>query len=409
MTLLQLNLQKIVEQFPIFSRPVNGEMLIYLDSAATTQKPRSVIECMQEFYLHDYATVHRGIYDLSMEATEKYDEAREAIKEFIHANGEEEIIFTKGTTDSINLVAQSFGEMLAEGDEIIITEAEHHSNIVPWHLLAKRKKITLRVVPIDDNGEIILEEYEKLLSSNTKLVSIAHIFNALGTINPLEEIISMAHSYGAKVLVDGAQAAAHHPIDVTQLDCDFYAFSAHKAYGPTGIGVLYGKYELLQQMPPVQGGGDMIDKVTLSDSTFLQPPLRFEAGTPAIAEAIAFKKAIDFLEEIGMENIQAHENHLLSHALQKLAHIPGLHIHSKAQQLSGIINFSIDGVHPLDLGTFLDLKGIAIRTGHHCAQPTLRRLGLESSARISFGIYNTVGEIDLFIESLLEVIAQLKK
>lgn len=409
MTLLQLDLQKIVQQFPIFSKPVNGQLLIYLDSAATTQKPQSVIDCMRDFYLNEYATVHRGIYDLSMEATERYDEAREKIKEFIHAKEEEEIIFTRGTTDSINLVAQSFGEMLQEGDEIIITEAEHHSNIVPWHLLQKRKNIILKVIPIDDKGDIILEEYEKLLSPKTKLVSIAHIFNALGTINPLTTLIDMAHSFGAKVLIDGAQAISHLPIDVQALDCDFYAFSSHKAYGPTGIGILYGKYELLQKMSPIQGGGDMIDRVTLHDSTFLQPPLRFEAGTPAIAEAIAFKKAIDFMQEIGMENIHAHESQLLSHALEKLSSIDGLTIYSQAKKQSSIINFSIEGIHPLDMGTFLDLKGIAIRTGHHCAQPTLRRLGLETSARISFGVYNTLGEIDLFVEALQDVIKQLRK
>lgn len=408
MTLLQLDLKKVLQQFPIFNEPIHDQMLIYLDSAATTQKPKKVVDVMSRFYMTEYATVHRGIYELSMEATERYDEAREKVKEFINAKGEEEIIFTKGTTDAINLVALSYGEKLKKNDEIIISEAEHHSNIIPWQLLAKRKGVKIKVIPIDDQGNLILSEYAKLLNDKTKIVSIAHIFNALGTINPIKKITQMAHENGAVVFIDGAQAISHIPIDVQDINCDFYAFSSHKAYGPTGIGVLYGKYDLLEKMEPMQGGGDMIDRVTLETSTFLKPPLRFEAGTPAIAEAIGLKEAISFMQDIGIENLYAHESHLLTYATEQLNKIEGLTIYGNAEEKSAIINCAIKGIHPLDLGTFLDLRGIAVRTGHHCAQPALRRYGLESSMRISFGVYNTIGEIDRFIAALHDVIAHLR-
>ncbi len=404
-----LDVYKIRKKFPIFQKKINGSPFTYLDTAATAQKPEEVIRAMSDFYLKRYATVHRGVYDLSMEATDLYEAAREKVARFIRAKSEREIIFTKGTTEAINLVALSFGSLLQEGDEVIITEGEHHSNMVPWQLLAERKKISLQIIPITLKGEIDLLQYEKALSSRTKLVSVAHVFNSIGTVNPISQIIQSAHRWGAKVLIDGAQSISHMSIDVQELDADFFAFSAHKAYGPTGVGVLYGKYELLESMPPVQGGGDMIEQVSLKGSSFQKPPLRFEAGTPPIAEVLGLKEAILFLEKIGISEIESYESTLTEYALQKLQEVEEVRILSKASHISSIISFTVEGIHPLDLGTFLDLQGIAIRTGHHCAQPILNRFGLSSSARISFGVYNTMEEIDLFIHSLKEVIFHLKR
>lgn len=398
--------EKVLQDFPIFQhRP----SLIYLDSAATTQKPISVIAAESEFYQNDYGTVHRGIYELSRQATEKYNQSRQTVARFLKAKNEHEIVFTRGTTDSINLVAESFGSLLQEGDEIIISEMEHHSNIVPWQMLAEKKNLCLKIIPINDRAELRIEEFEKLLSPRTKLVSIAHIANATGTINPIETIIAMAHAKGAKVLIDGAQAAGHMAVDVQKLDVDFYAFSSHKIYGPTGVGVLYGKYALLEQMPPVQGGGDMIEQVTLENTTFQKPPLRFEAGTPMIAQVIALKAAIEYIERLGLEKIHQHEQKLLEFAQLEMKKIEGIRLIGTAKNKGAILTFVHEHIHPLDLATFLDLDHIAIRTGHHCAEPTMKRFGVQSAARISFGVYNTIEQLEKFFVSLKSVIYQVQK
>ncbi len=394
-------------EFPIFQKK---KSLIYLDSAATTQKPKRVIEALTQFYSYEYATVHRAIYELSMEVNEKYDASREKVKTFLNAKNEEEIVFTRGTTNSINLVARSYGDAFLEaGDEIIITQGEHHSNIVPWQMLAERKKLILRITPVNDHAEICLDSYKKLFSSKTKLVSVAHVYNSTGTINPIEEMIAIAHANGAHILIDGAQAVSHLPVDVQQLDADFYVFSAHKAYGPTGVGILYGKKKLLEQMPPYEGGGDMIDTVDLQTSTYQKPPLRFEAGTPMIASVIGLREALCFIEEVGFDSICEEETFLLTYLTQEMEKIKDLRILGNIEQKVGILNFIVKDVHPLDLGTFLDLKGIAIRTGHHCAQPMLKRLGVTVSCRVSLGVYNTKSDIDFFITSLKEVIQHLRK
>jgi cysteine desulfurase/selenocysteine lyase len=393
-------------EFPIFNR----ELLIYFDSAATTQKPQCVIDAITKFYAEEYGTVHRAIYRLAANATRRYDEVRDKIRGFIGAERSEEVIFTRGTTDSINLVALTWGRAnIKPGDEIIISEMEHHSNIVPWQMLAKEVGAHLKIIPVNDRAELDLEVYETLLSARTKLVAIAHVANSTGTINPIAHIIKRAHTFGAKVLIDGAQAIAHISVDVQSLDCDFYAFSGHKAYGPTGIGILYGKYELLEEMPPLMGGGDMIEKVTLTESIFQQPPLKFEAGTPSIAQVMGLGAALDFIESLGLENIAAWEEDLLAYATEQLIEVPGLKIIGTAQKKSAIISFILEGVHPLDLGTLLDLEGIALRTGHHCAQPLLSRFGLESTARLSFAPFNTRKEVDIFMKSLYNGCIFLKK
>lgn len=399
----------IREEFPIFKKLVNGSSLIYLDSAATTHKPKRVIDKIYQFYLEEYATVHRAIYELSIEATEQYDSTRKKAASFINARSDEEIIFTRGTTDSINFIAKSFGKrFLKEGDEILLSELEHHSNLVPWQMLAEEKGLDLSFIPVNDQGEIILSEYQKLLSKKTKLVSVAHIFNTAGTINPIKEMAKMAHAFNAKIVIDGAQAAARLPVDVQDIDCDFYAFSGHKSYGPTGVGILYGKKEILEEMPPIQGGGDMIDQVTLQKSTYQRPPLRFEAGTPMFAQVIGMKEALIFMEEIGPSNIQAMEEELLLYTMERLKEF-SVHFYGTPKQKSGIICFNVPGIHPLDLGTFLDLKGIAVRTGHHCAHPAMKRFKIDSCVRISFGVYNTKDEIDRFIQVLGETISQFSK
>ncbi len=396
---------QLKEDFPLLKEKIK----VYLDSAATTQKPLCVIEAITCFYKEEYATVHRAIYDLSLQATEKYEGTRKLVKKFLHAAYEEEIIFTKGTTEGINLVAASFGKAFIEpGDEILITAMEHHSNIVPWQIMARERRATLNVVAIDANAEIILEDFKKKISSRTKIVSVAHIANSTGTQNPIEEIIEIAHSYGAKVLIDGAQSAAHLEVDVQALGCDFFVFSGHKIYGPTGIGILYGKKELLEKMPPYQAGGDMVDKVTFEETTFQKLPLKFEAGTPLIAEVIALREAIRYINSIGLKNIAAHENALLEHATKKLLEIEGIKIIGTAKKKGPILTFVVEGAHPLDIATLLGLRGIAVRSGHLCAQPALAHFGLKAATRASFALYNTLEDIDFFIASLKEVLLALK-
>jgi cysteine desulfurase/selenocysteine lyase len=388
---------------------MHAQPLIYLDSAATSQKPISVIEAITRFYAEEYGTVHRAVYELAAVSTAKYWAVRKKVQAFLGAAFPEEIIFTRGTTDAINLVAASFCKAYVRaGDEVIISQMEHHSNIVPWQLQCMERGAVLKAIPINERGELILEEYEKLLTDRTKLVSIAHIANSIGTLNPLEKIISMAHAKGAKVLVDGAQSAPHLLVDMQKLDTDFFVFSGHKAYGPTGVGILYGKREWLEKMPPYQGGGDMIEKVTLIESTYQSPPLRFEAGTPMIAEVIGLGAAIDYIELIGRDKIAAWEHQLLQKATQELFKIPSLQLIGTAAQKGAIISFIIPGLHPLDIGTLLDLRGVAVRTGHHCAQPTMQRFGIAATTRVSFGVYNTLEEVDQFIAALKEIISILK-
>ncbi len=400
---------KVRKQFPMLSKMMNGRPLVYLDSAATAQKPLPVIEAMDCFYREQYGTVHRAIYEIAAHSTEMYSQVRSKIQKLIHANFEEEIIFTRGTTEAINLVAHSFGlAFLKEGDEILISEMEHHANIVPWQFLCQRQKAILRVVPIFDNGVLDLESLKNMLSEKTKLLALTHISNVLGTCNPIKEIIALAHQAGAKVLIDGAQAIPHLSIDVIDLNVDFYAFSGHKFYGPTGIGVLYGKKELLEQLPPFMGGGDMIEEVSFEMSTFQPPPLKFEAGTPSICQVIGLGAAVDYFESVGRKKILNWEQKLLSYAEEKMAAISGIHFYGKASERGSLISFTIDGLHSLDLGTILGLKGIAIRTGHLCAMPLLKRLGVKSLARASFAFYNTQEEIDLFIKATKEASILLK-
>jgi len=395
---------QIRHHFPIFE----NSPLIYLDSAATAHKPYCVIEAINHFYAKRYGTVHRAIYPLAAEATESYNKVRIQVAHFLNVSPEE-IIFTKGTTEALNLVAYSFGKaFIHPGDEILLSEIEHHANLVPWQILCQERGAHLKIIPVNDRAELILEAYEKLLSSRTKLVSIAHISNVTGTHHPIETIIAMAHAKGAKVCIDGAQAAPHIPLDLRSLNADFYAFSGHKLFGPTGVGVLYGKKELLKQMPPYQAGGDMIDKVTLTHTTYQEPPIRFEAGTPMIAEVIGLGAAISYLESIGMPAIEAYEQELLAYATRQLQEIPGLKIIGTAAKKGAIISFVIKGIHALDLGTLLSLKNIACRTGHQCSQPTMQRFGLSSVTRISFAPYNTFEEIDRFIEALAQVLTQLR-
>lgn len=388
---------------------MHGRPLIYLDTAATAQKPQTVIDAVTNFYQNGYGTVHRAIYELSVLSTHNYQAARKKISELINAEKPEEIIFTRGTTESINFVAYSFGKaFVLPGDEIIISEIEHHSNIVPWQIMCEDRGAVLKVIPVNDQGELILEAYEGLLSDKTKLVAIAHVSNALGTIHPIKKIIAMARKFGAKVLIDGAQGAPHLTIDVQDLEADFYVFSGHKFYGPTGIGILYGKEALLDAMPPAQGGGDMIETVTFPRTTYNVLPMKFEAGTPMIAEVIGLAAAVDYVKNLGLTQIQQWEHVLLDYATAQLQEISGLRIIGNAQSKGAIISFIVEGVHPLDIGTLLDLRGIAIRTGHHCAQPAMRRFGLTGTARASFAFYNTKGEIDRFVSNLKEVIRTLK-
>ena len=403
------DVEEIREKFPILHQQVNGKPLVYFDNAATSQKPKVVIDALSDYYNKDNANIHRGIHTLAERATAAYEETRARVQEFIHAAEVEEIIFTKGTTEGINLVASTFGrKFIGAGDEIIISTLEHHSNIVPWQMLCEEKGCILKVIPINAKGEIIFEEYQALLSAKTKLVSVNHISNSLGTINPVKEIIEEAHKFGAKVLIDGAQAAPHLTIDVKDLDCDFYALSAHKVYGPTGTGVLYGKREVLEIMPPYQGGGEMIKEVHFSGTTYNDIPYKFEAGTPSIGEVIAFKAALDFVDQIGKENIAAYEDELLQYATELLQEINGFTAVGTAEHKASVISFLVEGVHPFDLGQLLDAKGIAVRTGHHCTQPLMDFYEIEGTVRASFSIYNTKEEIKYFVDSLKEIIKMFR-
>jgi cysteine desulfurase/selenocysteine lyase len=398
----------IREQFPILTRTVHGKPLIYFDNAATTQKPRAVIDAIVNYYENTNANIHRGVHTLSEEATNEHETARQKVADFINAKTSQEIIFTRGTTESINLVAATWARQnLREGDEIIISALEHHSNIVPWQFLRDEKNVKLRVIPIDDNGELIFDEYRKLLNDKTRLVAVGHVSNALGTINPVREIIKLAHAAGAKVLLDGAQAAPHLTVNVQELDCDFYAFSGHKIYAPTGIGVLYGKKELLHEMPPYQGGGEMINSVTFEKSTWNVLPFKFEAGTPNIAGAIGLGAAIDFVNQIGLDKIAAHEHQLLETATAQLQHLPDLRIIGNAANKAAVVSFVVKDQHPNDIGMLLDTQGIAVRTGHHCAQPVMDRFQIPATTRASFAIYNTLEEVEQFAKALQKVLLML--
>lgn len=404
-----VDLSRLRDDFPMLKRTMHGKPLIYFDSAATAQKPESVIDAMDTFYRAQYGTVHRAVYELSIFATQQYQECRQRIAHFINAAKPQEIIFTRGTTESINTVAYSFGKaFIRPGDEILITEMEHHSNIVPWQIMCEDRQAILKVAPMDENGELLLEQFAALLSEKTKLVALTHVANSTGTLNPIKKIASMVHQTKAKLLVDGAQSAPHMPIDVQELDADFYVFSGHKVYGPTGIGILYGKEALLEAMPPYQGGGDMIESVTFPKTTYNVLPMKFEAGTPMIAEVIGLGAAIEYLSNIGMARIHQWESSLLDHATHGLEKIAGLKIIGPKANKEPIISFTCEGVHPLDIGTMLDLRGIAIRTGHHCAQPTMRHFNVSATARVSFGLYNNKEEIDTFLSSLSDVVRMLR-
>ncbi len=399
-------IEDVRKDFPILSKTIYNKPLVYLDNAATTQKPLSVIEAMNNEYLNVNSNVHRGVHWLSQQATELHESARETLRKFINAKSTNEIIFTRGTTESINLVASSFVEgFMNAGDEVIVSEMEHHSNIVPWQLQMARKGIALKVAPIDDEGNLDMEAFKKLFSERTKLVSIAHVSNVLGTVNPIDEIIQFAHSQGVPVLVDGAQSAPHFAIDVQEMDCDFFALSGHKMYGPTGIGVLYGKEEWLDRMPPYQGGGEMIETVSFDKVTFEKPPLKFEAGTPDYVATHGLATAVDYLLDLGMDNIQKHEAMLTKYAMEQLSTIKDIRFIGTPRQKDAVVSFLVGDIHPFDLGTLLDRLGIALRTGHHCAQPLMQRLGIQGTVRASFGLYNTKEEIDVLVKGIERVAA----
>jgi cysteine desulfurase/selenocysteine lyase len=393
-------LEDLRSQFPILTQKVNGRDLIYFDNAATSQKPSTVIDKIKTYYEKENANIHRGVHSLSQEATTAYEQARLKVSNYLNAKSDAEIIFTKGTTDGINLIASSFGELLHPGDEVLISAMEHHSNIVPWQLLESRKKIKLKVIPIHNSGEIDLKAFEKLLNEKTKLVSITHISNSLGIINPIKEIIRKSHFVGAKVLIDGAQSIQHEKIDLQELDCDFFVFSGHKIYGPTGIGVLYGKSELLNIMPPYQGGGDMIEKVSFEKTTFNVLPFKFEAGTPNIVGGIALGAAFDFLNSLNFEQFKNHELELLRYAEEQLMTIPEIQIFGNSKNKTSVISFNVGKIHPFDIGTLLDKQGVAVRTGHHCTQPIMDFYQIPGTIRVSFSIYNTKDEIDVFLAAL---------
>ena len=398
-----MDIQQIRNDFPILSRKIYGKDLVYLDNGATTQKPRCVVEKIEEGYYNVNANIHRGVHFLSQAATEAHEEARKTVQRFINAKDSSEIIFTRGTTEAINLVASSYGELLSAGDEIIVSVMEHHSNIVPWQLLETRKGIKLRVIPMNDKGELLLGEYQKLFTEKTKLVSVMHVSNVMGTVNPVKEIIDFAHSKGVLVLIDGAQAVPHLTVDVQALDADFYAFSAHKIYGPNGIGVLYGKSEWLNKIPPYQGGGEMIVTVTFEKTTFNELPFKFEAGTPDYIGSTGLAAAIDYVSAIGMDKIAAWEDELLHYATEELLKIDGLRILGTADHKGAVISFLVGDIHPYDMGMLLDKLGIAVRTGHHCAQPLMKRLGVEGTVRASFSFYNTKEEVDVLVAAVKRV------
>ena len=403
-----MDINKIREQFPILNRKIKGKDMIYLDNTATAQTPMAVVDAITDMYTQTKANVHRGVSTISQEATDMQEATRRRVAQWINASSEQEIIFTRGTTEAINLVASSFGNLLENGDEIILTTMEHHANIVPWQLLGQRKRIILRIVPINEVGELNLNAYRSLFNERTKLVSVCHVSNVLGTVNPIKEIINYAHSNGVPVLVDGAQAVPHIKVDVRDLDADFYAFSAHKMYGPTGIGVLYGKKHLLEIMPPYQGGGEMIANVSFDNRTFSELPFKFEAATPDFVGIAAFNKALDFIDEIGYDNIAAHEHALLTYTTERMMKIPGMKIFGTSENKSAVISFLIGNEHHYDIGMLLDTLGIEVRTGHHCAQPLMRSLGIEGTVRASFAVYNTFEEADKFIAAVERVAAMLK-
>ena len=399
------DITKVRESFPNLSRTVYGKPLIYLDNGATTQKPLCVLDAMREEYLNVNANVHRGVHWMSQQATDLHETARETVRKFVNARSTTEIVFTRGTTESLNLVASSFVEgCMKEGDEVIVSTMEHHSNIVPWQLQEQRKEIVLKVIPMTDEGELQLEEYEKLFTERTKLVSVTQVSNVLGTINPVKEMIRIAHEHGVPVVVDGAQSVPHFAVDVQDLDCDFLAFSGHKVYGPTGVGVLYGKEEWLDRLPPYQGGGEMIERVSFEKTTFERPPLKFEAGTPDYIATHGLATALDYVTSLGMDNILAHEQDLTRYALQQLREIEGMHIYGHRNDSGdAVISFNVGDIHHMDLGTLLDQLGIAVRTGHHCAQPLMDRLGILGTVRASFGLYNTREEVDALVAGIKRI------
>ena len=399
-----LDIEQIRSQFPILHQNINGKPLVYFDNAATTQKPLVVLDAITRYYEQNNANIHRGIHQLAEKATADFEASRRKIQTFLNAEFNKEIIFTYGTTDAINLVAQTYGrKFLGVGDEILISTMEHHSNIVPWQMLCEEKGCTLRIIPINDEGELLMDEYEKMLSEKTKFVSVVHVSNSLGTINPIQEIIDKAHSVGAKVLIDGAQATSHIDIDVQALDVDFYVFSLHKLFGPTGMGILYGKKDILNAMPPYRGGGEMIKDVTFEKTTYNELPYKFEAGTPNIADVVAAKSAVEYVEALGKNNIAAHENQLLNYATDAMQDIDGLRIIGKAKEKISVVSFVMDGIHHQDIGVILDQQGIAVRTGHHCTQPLMQRLNLQGTSRASFAVYNTTEEIDKLVAGLYKV------
>ncbi|OFZ55008.1 MAG: cysteine sulfinate desulfinase [Bacteroidetes bacterium RIFCSPHIGHO2_02_FULL_44_7] len=402
-----LDLESIRSQFPALSLEVHGKSLVYLDNGATSQKPKVVIDAVSHFYEKENANIHRGVHHLSQEATARYEEARTRIQKYIGAAHSEEVLFTSGTTGSINLLAFSFGELLKPGDEIIISAMEHHSNIVPWQMTCERKGCSLKVIPINQAGELEMESYAALLSDKTRLVAVTHISNTLGTINPVQKIIEMAHEKGAVVLIDGAQSIQHMPINVRELDCDFFAFSGHKVFGPTGVGVLYGKKELLDEMPPWQGGGDMIAKVTFAKTTYNELPHKFEAGTPNIAGGIGLGAAFEFLEGLDMNELMRHEQQLAQYAEEQLLRLPGVRLIGEAKEKTSVVSFVVDGAHPFDIGTLLDKMGIAVRTGHHCTQPLMDFYNIPGTVRASFAFYNTMEEVDVLVAGLERALRML--
>ncbi|MDT8394112.1 MAG: cysteine desulfurase [Bacteroidales bacterium] len=406
---MAFDIDKIRLEFPVLKRQIHGKPLVYFDNAATTQKPQAVIDRITAYYTNENCNIHRGVHYLSQVATAAFEDTRKHIARFIHAPRAEEVVFTKGTTESINLVAASFGRMrVNEGDEILITGMEHHSNLVPWQMLCYERKAKLKVVPFSDKGEIDLNTFEDMLNGKTRLAAFAHVSNSLGTINPVKEMTELAHKKDIPVLIDGAQAVSHINVDISDLDCDFYAFSGHKAYGPMGVGVLYGKEEHLKMMDPYQSGGEMVDMVTLYETSFNEIPFKFEAGTPNVEAVLGFDAAISFLEETGLEEIVKHEHKLLAYATRKLNKIDGIRFYGTAKNKTGMLSFIIDGIHPYDAGTIMDKFGIAVRTGHHCAQPVMNRFGITGTIRASFAMYNTRQEIDLMLDSLQQVIRMFK-
>ena len=399
-----LDINTIRNDFPILSRTVYDRPLVYLDNAATTQKPRQVVEAITEEYYNVNANVHRGVHYLSQQATELHENARETVRRFINARSTNEVVFTRGTTEGLNLVASSFCDaFMQEGDEVIVSVMEHHSNIVPWQLQAAKKGIAIRVIPMTDGGELMLDEYEKLFTERTKIISVTHVSNVLGTVNPVDEIIRIAHEHGVPVMVDGAQSAPHFAVDVQAMDCDFFAFSGHKMYGPTGVGVLYGKEDWLDRLPPYQGGGEMIESVSFERTVFEHLPFKFEAGTPDYVATHGLAKAIDYVTALGMDNIQRHEHELTEYAMRRLAEVEGIRIFGTSERKDAVVSFLVGDIHHLDMGTLLDRLGIAVRTGHHCAQPLMERLGIQGTVRASFALYNTKDEIDALVEGVKRV------